>query len=97
VSKKSRGGNIPEHILEIIRVKPEDTEVFYKENVNPKPQPPLEGKKKPKGKLWCPYCNDYKKFTNKKDSIGSYQRCESCTISNEDFHVKYHNKLFNTK
>lgn len=51
---------------------------------------PDNNKKKVHGKMWCPYCREYR--TYKFD--GSYKRCELCGISDNDFYVKVYNGIW---
>lgn len=86
--------NIPDHILKLITVTPEMTQASLdklKYTIHPRP----EGIKGKKGHLWCYICNDFKKFINKREHTGSYPRCETCSISTEDFYIKKWNGGWN--
>lgn len=93
ITKKVRDNNLPEELLEKIRVTPEKTQIVLdklKYTITSRP----EGKT-PRGKLWCPYCADFKVFgKSKKTPLSDYVRCESCNISTEDFYVRNENKLW---
>jgi Pyruvate/2-oxoacid:ferredoxin oxidoreductase delta subunit len=96
--RRKNESKIPPEILQLIKVTPEMTEEFRKRlkyTITPRPQVD----KAPRGKLWCPYCADWKKFgKSKKTPESSYNRCETCNISTEDFHVRTVNMLWgNTK
>ena len=54
--------------------------------------------KQPRGKYWCVYCGQWKKFgkSKKKDFLSDYA-CETCNISLEDFYIKTHNSLWGGK
>lgn len=73
------------------RVLPETTQARL-DNLPYKILPRPEDVKQPKGKLWCPYDHDWKIY--KKATGSSYERCETCNISTEDFWVKMHNGLW---
>ena len=48
-----------------------------------------------RGVLYCPYCCSYKAFKNLTDEYGStITGCETCEISNDDFHVRTVNNLW---
>ncbi len=49
---------------------------------------PPDENKKPRSKkdLWCPYCNEYRKFTD--------HHCSVCGISTSDFYVRKYNHLW---
>lgn len=98
VSKKNKNSvEIPEHILELIRVDPAETQKLL-DSLKTKAYPPSEEvlkKKKKRGQLYCPYCRDYRKFKPiKKKGYVTYPRCVECGISNEDFYVKTYNNLW---
>lgn len=64
--------------------------------VSHQPIPPdasLKPKKVPKGKhlTWCPYCGQWRIF--KSNRLG-YQACPVCTMTDNDFHVRQHNRLW---
>ena len=54
--------------------------------------PPDEEKteKKRKKELWCPYCNEYRRFKKEENRTC----CEVCGISTEDFWTKTYNNLW---
>jgi Pyruvate/2-oxoacid:ferredoxin oxidoreductase delta subunit len=54
--------------------------------------PDLTSKKK--GALWCPYCGEWQVFSVLPDRKSNYDRCNGCTISNEDYYVKHVNHLW---
>lgn len=91
--KKQKSGLSPE-LEKMVRVTPEMTEAVMaklKYTIDPRP----DEVKPPKGKLWCCYCGDWKKFGKRKKIPQSiYDRCETCNISTEDFHIKTQNKLW---
>lgn len=57
--------------------------------VHPKPEPP--NSKKVPGRLWCPYCREWRKFGE--NQIG-YTVCEVCGISNRDYYIRRYNHLW---
>jgi hypothetical protein len=85
---------VSKELLDLIRVTPEMTEKALgklKYKIYPRP----EVAKTPRGKLWCPYCGDWRKFgQSKKTPHLEYLRCEKCNISTEDFYVKKFNNLW---
>lgn len=97
MAKKKDYGALTDEQIEKIRVKPEDTArriASLPYTITPRPD------EKPKrGTMWCPYCADWNKFIayHPKVPQSSYGRCETCAISQEDFHVKTVNKLWGDK
>ena len=49
------------------------------------------GKPSKKDLKWCPYCSQWSKWVEDKNG---YDRAECCGISDSDFWVKTHNKLW---
>lgn len=93
MSKKIKGKELSDEYLELIRVKPEDTQRLLDKlpyTITPRPD-----EKAPRGNLWCPYESKWSKFGSHKDHPSStLARCLSCGISIEDFHVKTTNRLW---
>jgi len=54
-----------------------------------KPAPPSS--EKVPGRLWCPYCREWRKFDA--NQIG-YIVCEICGMSNKDFYTRQYNHLW---
>lgn len=93
---RDSGGNIPPHILELIRVTPEMSQAAY-DKLKTKPIPPeVSGaERRSKKQLYCPYCGEYRIFKRiLKNGYLTYPRCTGCNISTEDFYVKTYNKLW---
>ena len=95
-TRKTRANTLTEELLEIIRVKPEQTaKVLSQLNYTIHPRPNEVLNKIPRGKIWCCYCGDWKKFgKSKKSDLFDYDRCETCNISVEDYYEKLHNGLW---
>lgn len=76
-----------EHYKQFTKVLSDHTRLeFYTVNIKRASSP--DSNVAPKGKLWCPYCSDWRKFFQKDDG---YTRCEICTISTRDFYTKKYN------
>lgn len=63
----------------------------YIVNIKHAKEPP-KGFQVPRGKLWCPYCNEAREFPY--DSYIGVERCQVCGISVRDFHIKTINDLW---
>ncbi|WP_255305650.1 hypothetical protein [Paenibacillus sp. Mc5Re-14] len=95
--KSTKGTQLTDDQIELIRVKPEDTAkrlASLPYTITPRPD-----EKPPKGKLWCPYDASWQKFitNHPKVPLSSYPRCECCGISTEDYYIKTENKLWGDK
>lgn len=79
-----------EHYKQFAKVLSDHTKLeFYTVNIKRASSP--DDNAAPKGKLWCPYCSDWRKFLQENDG---YTRCEVCAISTRDFYtMKYNVKL----
>lgn len=89
MAKKSKNtDHMDEELLNIIRVTPEQSEEFKRRTVSYTIHPRPEGKKNPKGKMYCPYCGDFKIYKNSREDEGSYKRCVDCSVSEFDYHVR---------
>lgn len=55
-------------------------------------KPQESAKKTGRGQLWCPYCIKYRYFVE--DTYLGVNRCHICGISDQDFWVRRHNKLW---
>lgn len=76
-----------EHYKQFTKVLSDHTGLeFYTINIRKASSP--EGNAAPKGKLWCPYCSDWRRFLQIDDG---YTRCEICTISTRDFYTNKYN------
>ena len=76
-----------EHYKQFTKVLSDRTNLeFYTINIKTASSP--EDNAAPKGKLWCPYCSDWRKFIAEYDG---YTRCEVCTISTRDFYTRKYN------
>ena len=56
---------------------------------------PIEGKKAPRGHVWCPYCIKWRVFAWS-EKLGVH-RCPYCGISENDFYYKKYNGIFATE
>jgi len=76
-----------EHYKKFTKVLSDHTKLeFYTINIKRASSP--DDNAAPKGKLWCPYCSDWRRFFLENDG---YTRCEICTISTRDFYTKKYN------
>lgn len=55
---------------------------------------PDHSKQRPRGSLWCVYCNDWKEFNKLVKKNSNYDRCVGCSISTEDYDIKSVNDLW---
>lgn len=94
--KKSVETRLSDEVLELITVTDEYTQKSLDRLKYTIHEPPFD-QKIPRGKMWCSYCNNYNKFRINKNSKSSYERCESCNISVEDWYIKKHNGLWKLK
>lgn len=80
-----------EHYKQFTKVLSDNTRLeFYTINLKRASSP--DSNSAPKGKLWCPYCSDWRRFITEHDD--GYTRCEVCAISTRDFYtMKYNVKL----
>lgn len=90
--KKTKNNPLSQEIIDLIRVKPEDTErVRSKLNYTITPRP---DEKPPRGKpVFCCYCSRWTKFIQKEYRMVT----ECCGMGSEDFHLKTVNKLWKFK
>lgn len=57
--------------------------------IHSKPAPPSS--KKVPGRLWCPYCREWREFAANQ---GGYTTCEVCGVSDMDYHTRRYNHLW---
>lgn len=57
--------------------------------VHTKPAPPSS--EKVRGRLWCPYCREWRKFNANQ---AGYAVCEVCGTSNMDYYIRRYNRLW---
>lgn len=96
MSRKSKGDtSLSPELLDKITITREDGEAFAREHLNYEVKPP-EGTPRGKRQLWCPYCHKWVRFKHRQ--MGGYlsqsKKAECCGISDNDFWVKTHNKLW---
>lgn len=62
---------------------------LYPHLVHSKPAPPSS--EKVPGRLWCPYCREWRKFTANKVE---YTVCEVCGVSDTNYYTRQYNHLW---
>lgn len=76
------------------RTEPAKDRLIYTDKAGNTVHRPPKGLSAPSGKMWCPYCNFYRRF--KQRNMGGYlgyEQCEECGISTHEYYVKHFNGL----